>query len=235
MLLISEKSFLNTWGMKRSKDFYAASQVVGTSDLSPVGWSQYLSLVFLIAMFVVGSIGSNWDVPFEMEKAAMVAAGLNILCGCVSPSEAYELIQWDLVVLIGSSFGLGSALESTGLAKTIAEYIAGWKAGPHGSLFMMYGLTLVLTELISNNAAATLTIPIAANMAKALKVSPKPFVIAICIACTAAFALPLGYQTHLMVYGPGGYTQRDFLKVGVIMDLLYWAVIAGLAPLIWPF
>jgi di/tricarboxylate transporter len=188
-------------------------------------------------MFVVGSIGRIGGIPFEMEKAAMLAAGLNLLCGFVSPREAYKVIQWDLVVLIGSSFGLGAAMESTGLAKDIAGGIVEATAtgGPKAALFMMYGVTLLLTELISNNAAAALVIPVAINMAQQLGVRHEPFVLSICIACTAAFALPLGYQTHLMVMAPGRYTQRDFLKVGLGLDLIYWVVIAGLAPYVWGF
>lgn len=149
----------------------------------------------------------------------------------------YSLIQWDLVILIGSSFGLGAAMESTGLAKEVAGNIASaaGSAGPHAALFIMYGLTVALSELISNNSAATLCIPVALQLANQLHVNIKPFYIAVCIACTAAFAVPLGYATHLMVLKPGGYTNRDFLRVGIIMDIIYWVVIAGLAPLVWPF
>lgn len=237
VLVTAQKDFALDYGPGKCKDFFMISRVAGASDIEPTGVTQVGSFLLLVAMFVVGSIGSIGGIPFEMEKAAMLAAGLNLVLGFVSPKEAYQVIQWDLVVLIGSSFGLGAAMESTGLAKDIAGGVVSLTArgGPHAALFMMYGVTLFLTELISNNAAATLTIPVAINMAKELGVRHQPFVLSICIACTAAFALPLGYQTHLMVMAPGRYSQRDFLKVGIGMDLIYWLVIAGLAPYVWPF
>lgn len=230
LLLLARRDFLEDYGSGRSRDFFVATRVAGASKVAPVGWFQYGSLILLILMFVLGSVG-----VFEMEKAAMLAAGVNLLCGYVSPKEMYKLIQWDLVVLIGASFGLGTAMETTGLAADVAGLVVGLNAGNHGTLFLMYGVVLIMTELISNNAAAQLTIPIAIEMAKQLKVSHKPFIMAVTVGATAAFAVPLGYQTHLMVMGPGGYTARDFFKVGIIMDVLYWAVIAGLAPVVWPF
>jgi di/tricarboxylate transporter len=126
-------------------------------------------------------------------------------------------------------------MEVSGLANDIARLLTTSSIGPHAMLFILYGVVLVMTELITNNAAAAIAFPIALNIAKGLGVSHKPFVIVVLFAATAAYALPIGYATHLIVFGPGGYTIRDFFKVGVPMDIIYWVVIAGLSPVIWPF
>ena len=106
---------------------------------------------------------------------------------------------------------------------------------PWLSLVALYGVTLIVTELITNNAAAALMFPFALSTSDNLGCSPLPFVIAVMMAASAGFATPIGYQTNLMVYGPGGYRFSDYLKIGIPLDLLIWAVTVALTPLIWPF
>jgi di/tricarboxylate transporter len=106
---------------------------------------------------------------------------------------------------------------------------------PWVALAIIYGTTLITTELITNNAAAALMFPFAMSTAKGLDVNYMPFVIAVMMAASAGFATPIGYQTNLMVYGPGGYRFSDYVKIGVPMDILIWVITVALAPLVWPF
>ena len=103
------------------------------------------------------------------------------------------------------------------------------------SLAVIYGVTLIVTELITNNAAAALMFPFAMATAEGLGVNYMPFVIAVMMAASAGFATPIGYQTNLMVYGPGGYRFSDYVKIGVPLDILIWIITVALAPLVWPF
>jgi di/tricarboxylate transporter len=102
-------------------------------------------------------------------------------------------------------------------------------------LWSVFLLTLLLTEVLSNNATAVMMVPIVVTLAHSLGVSPWPFVMAVTVAASAAFALPMGYQTHMMVYGPGGYKFSDFLRVGIPLNIICWIVSCLLIPLIWPF
>jgi di/tricarboxylate transporter len=96
-------------------------------------------------------------------------------------------------------------------------------------------LTLCLTEVLSNNATAVMMVPIVVKMANELDVSSRPFVMGVAVAASAAFALPMGYQTHMMIYGPGGYRFSDFLRVGIPLNFICWIVSCLLIPMIWPF
>lgn len=103
------------------------------------------------------------------------------------------------------------------------------------ALAVVYGVTMLFTEMITNNAAAVLTFPIAVAAADDLGVSYMPFVIAVMVAASASFATPLGYQTNLMVYGPGGYRYTDYLRIGLPLNVITWAITVTVAPLVWPF
>jgi di/tricarboxylate transporter len=127
-------------------------------------------------------------------------------------------------------------MSESGLAAAIAITLL--RAGgdnPWVVLFVVYGMTMLFTELITNNAAAVLVFPIAMETARTLGASPMPFVVSVMVAASAGFATPFGYQTNLMVYGPGGYRYTDYLRLGLPLNLIIWALCAGLAPLIWPF
>ncbi|HVT34093.1 MAG TPA: SLC13 family permease, partial [Nevskiaceae bacterium] len=134
------------------------------------------------------------------------------------------------------SFALGRALESTGAAQLLAHGMLALPGdNPWMVLTLAYGATMLVTELITHNAAAVLMYPICMAAAKALGVSQLPFVMAVTMAASASFSTPLGYQTNMMVFGPGGYRFTDFLKVGIPLQLLLWAVSAFVIPMVWPF
>ncbi len=174
--------------------------------------------------------------PITMLMAATVAAGLMILTRCLRVHEARRSVDWQVLLAIAASFGIGRALEKTGAAGGIARGIIGLVGGdPWLSLAAVYGVTLVTTELITNNAAAALMFPFALATAENLGANPMPFIIAVMMAASAGFATPIGYQTNLMVYGPGGYRFSDYLKIGLPMDLLIWVVTVAIAPFVWPF
>jgi len=154
----------------------------------------------------------------------------------VSIERARKSIDWEVLLAIAASFALGTALEKSGAATIIAGSTASLSGGNAWlALGLIYFVTLIVTELITNNAAAALMFPFALATAQNLGVSYLPFVIAVMMAASAGFATPIGYQTNLMVYGPGGYRFSDYLKVGVPLDLLILAITVALSPLAYPF
>ena len=169
--------------------------------------------------------------------SALLGVIAMFLSGCVTPDEAYEDIDWMVLVLLGAIIPLGIAMRDTGAAELIAGYLVGVTRplGSYGVLAMMYVLTSVLTELISNNAAAVVLIPIAIATALALGLSPMPFVVAVMLAASNAFMTPIGYQTNMFIYGPGGYRFSDYLRVGTPLTLLLAAAATVAIPLFFPF
>jgi di/tricarboxylate transporter len=159
-----------------------------------------------------------------------------ILTRCCSVSAARRSVNWQVLVVIAASLGLGRALESSGVAAAAARGLVGLGGGsPWVALAAVYGVTMVCTELMGHHAAAVLVFPIALTTAGALHVSLMPFVMAIIMAASFAFAMPIGEPTNLIVYGPGGYRFSDYLRLGGPLDLLLWATTVAIAPLVWPF
>ncbi|MGD9648269.1 MAG: SLC13 family permease, partial [Pirellulales bacterium] len=171
-----------------------------------------------------------------MLKAALAAVALMLLTRCVSVSTARRSIDWSVLLAIAASFGIGTALENTGAAKGMAEGMIRLAGGNSwASLAIVYAVTLIVTELITNNAAAALMFPLAVATSRDLGANPMPFIVAVMMAASAGFATPIGYQTNLMVYGPGGYRFSDYVRLGVPLDILICIVTIVLAPLVWPF
>lgn len=173
---------------------------------------------------------------YSMVVAALLAAGVMIMTRCCRISEARRNVDWSVLIVIGAALGIGRAMEQSGAAGTMAGGVLAL-AGSHPWLVLLavYAVTSLLTEVITNNAAVALVFSIAYATAQAMEVSFMPFAIAIMMAGSASFATPLGYQTNLMVYGPGGYTLKDFLKIGVPMNILMGVVTVVLTPLAFPF
>jgi di/tricarboxylate transporter len=167
---------------------------------------------------------------------ALIAAVAVIAAGCLDAQEAYEAIRWRILMLIFGMLALGMAMETTGAAALIVEQLAAVIAGlgPLAVLSAVYFLTSLLTEVLSNNAAAILLTPIAVGLADQLGVDARPFVVAVMFAASASFATPIGYQTNTFVYNAGGYHFRDFLRVGVPLNLMMWALATFVIPIFWP-
>jgi di/tricarboxylate transporter len=150
--------------------------------------------------------------------------------------EAYEAIDWQVIFLLAGILPLGLALERSGAAAILSQQLVGSVGilGPVAVLAVFYLLAAVLTEFMSNNAAAVLLAPVAISSAVALGVDPRPLLVAVAFAASTSFATPVGYQTNAMVYGPGGYRFTDFTRVGVPLNLLFWGLSVWLIPLFWP-
>ncbi|NJK89002.1 MAG: hypothetical protein HC923_06070 [Myxococcales bacterium] len=154
--------------------------------------------------------------------ASSVAAAAMIGLGCCSGSEARQSIQWNILVVIGSSFAVGRAMQASGLAEAVAAALFGLAApwGPLALLASIYVVTLLFTTTMTNNAAVVLVFPVALAVAEQVQVSPMPFIIALTVAASCEFSTPIGYQTNLMVMGPGGYRWSDYLRFGFPLTLL---------------
>ena len=169
-------------------------------------------------------------------EAAFLAAGAMIATGCITASRARRSVDLPVLVVIGASFALGNAMTETGTAQWIAGGLLSFGSlTPWVALALVYGLTALFTELITNNAAAVLMFPIALAVSEQLGVNFLPFAVAVIFAASASFITPLGYQTNLMVYGPGRYRFTDYMRIGIPLSLLVAAVALGLIPLVWGF
>jgi di/tricarboxylate transporter len=171
------------------------------------------------------------------EISAPLFAVMMVATGCLSSGDAHRSIEWQVLLTVAASFATGAALQNSGAAKAVAGGIveATGAAGPYVTLACIYLLGVLASELLSNNAAAVLMFPFAIATAQQLAVSPRPFIIAVVFSASACFATPIGYQTHMMVYGAGGYRFSDFMRVGLPLDLLLAVVATVLIPMCFPF
>ncbi len=214
---------------RTNRHFYLVSEVTGSTP--PRHDKAWIACTVLAAMVLAAALEL---VP--MVAAALVAAGAVVGLRCISSTEARRSIEWESLLLIAASFGLARAIEKTGLAEMVAHStIAAGGDNPYVVLAALYLVTMLFTELMSNNAAAVLTFPIAWQTAADLGVNPMPFVMAVTVAASCGFATPMGYQTNLMIYGPGGYKFSDYMRFGGPLNLLVMALTVALAPLIWSF
>jgi di/tricarboxylate transporter len=227
LLVEASPAFLDR--QRTNRHFYLVSEVRGSTP--PRHDKAWIACTLLAAMVLAAALEL---VP--MVAAALVAAGAVVGLRCISSTEARRSIEWESLLLIAASFGLARAMEKTGLASAMATSTIG-AAGdnPHVVLAALYLVAMLFTELMSNNAAAVLTFPIAWQTAADLGVNPLPFVMAVSVAASCGFATPMGYQTNLMIYGPGGYKFSDYVRFGGPLNLLVMAITVALAPLIWPF
>ncbi|MCG6659608.1 SLC13 family permease [Halomonas campisalis] len=214
---------------RQSRDFLLISQVNGAAR--PVHEKAWLAWSILLGVVTLATLG-----VMSLLNAAMLGAALVLVTGCCSVGAAKRGLDTQVLLTIAASFGLGAALESSGAAGTLAGLALGLADGnPWLLLIGTYALVALLTELVTNNAAAVIIFPIVMASAESLGVSPMPFVVAVMFAASASFLTPIGYQTNLMVYGPGGYRFGDYLRVGGLLNLLVAAVALTLIPHFWPF
>ncbi len=227
LLLEAHGSFLKQ--QRNSRDFFLVSEL---ENSTPPRYEQaWVARSILLGMVVVVGFGL-----ISMLKTAMLAAGLMVVTRCCLGGEAKRSIDWGVLLVIGAGLGLGKALELTGSAKSIADVTIGMVGDhPHLILAVIYAVTMLFTNLITAKAAAVLIFPIAMATASHLGVDYMAFAIAVMVAAAASFATPIGYQTNLMVFGPGGYRYSDYLRIGGPLSLIVWAITVLLAPLVWPF
>lgn len=196
----------------------------------------WLPLVVLPAVVCLAAFGVA-----DVLSAALVGAILILVTGVLEPAIVYRSIEWPVLFLIAAFVPVGEAMVRTGaadwLAGTLLEAVhmlpSPWYAW--GGLFLLYLVTSLLTEVSSNQASAILMVPVALSFSHGLDVDPRPFLIAVCLAASASFMTPLGYQTNMMVHGPGGYRFVDYLRFGAPLNLVVWLVSSALIPVFWSF
>jgi di/tricarboxylate transporter len=191
-----------------------------------------LTALIFIAMVVSAATGLA-----NIMLAALAAVFLLMVTGCLPLNEAYRALQGNVLLLIAGTIALGLAMDKSGASQLYADaFIHLLKGAPvQVTLGGFVLLTSISTQILSNNATAVLLMPIAISAAAGLGVHPKPFIMAVVFGASACFATPIGYQTNLLVYGPGGYRFSDYLKLGIPMNLLVVVMATLLVPLIWPF
>lgn len=187
--------------------------------------------VFLLVIFAA-AVG--WA---PIAAAAFAGAVALILLKVITPEEAYAGLRPEILLLIAGMVVVGTAIEVTGLAQAGADRLIGIirPMGPLGALIVLYGVTLVATELLSNATVAVLITPVAVALAESLGVDPRPFLVAVMMAASAAFATPFGYQTNVLVFNMAGYRYLDFVRVGVPLNLVTWAAAMVAIPVFFPF
>ncbi|MGA8165307.1 MAG: SLC13 family permease [Waddliaceae bacterium] len=193
--------------------------------------------IFIVVTLVAMIISATLGVPILI--ASLAAVFLLMVTRSISIKEAQNSIMWNVLLLIACSFALGRAMETTGVADYFAELLLSVvSSAPYMLIGGILLVTICCTELITNNAAALILFPIAINVAKLAGYDSleaiKAIGITIAIGASCAYAVPTGYQTHMIVYGPGGYKFSDFMKVGIFMDLIIWSIATTLIPRFWP-
>ncbi len=178
---------------------------------------------------------SSMDVAPIM-ALGLVAVAAIFLTGCIDSDEAFTFVDGRLLAMIFAMLAVGEGLDQSGAVGLIVGAVSPWMTTmtPFVLILCVYLLGLVLTEFLSNNAVAVIYTPIAIELAQTLGHDPRPFVVAVMFSATLAFATPVGYQTNMMVYGPGGYKFSDYVKVGLPLNIIVWLVCSALIPLIWP-
>jgi len=214
-----------------SRDFFLVSTIEGSHPLRHERATA--ALVILVGMIVLATMGERFGLG--MLHAAVIAAGAMLFTRCCTGSQARRAVDWQVLVVIAASLAMGKALETTGAAKALAHgMVAAAQGDAWLTLALVYCATMVLTELITNNAAAVLIFPLADAAATQLGADFKPFAFTVMMAASASFSTPIGYQTNLMVMGPGGYHFSDYLRIGIPLNLLMWLTTVTVAPLVWP-
>lgn len=228
LLLVADSSFADRW--RDRSDFLLVSHLGG----APPRGGRRAWFVGLVTLLMVMLAGTG---VMPIVHAAILAAIALVLGKALTATEARRAVEMDTLIVIAGAFGIGAALESSGVAALVGSAIVdGFRgAGPHVVLLAVTLATIALTELITNNAAAVLMFPIAMAAAAQIGADPRPFAIALAVAASASFLTPIGYQTNTMVYGPGGYRFGDYARLGAPLTLTVVITILLIVPVFWPF
>lgn len=242
LILQADSAFISTW--KDSSVFFVVANGKDVDDNRVPKWKKWFALGLLIFMIVGATIGelpmvkeafpnAKFDMFFFVCVTTIVMAWTKLF-----PAKKYtKYISWDILITIACAFAISKAMENSGFAGLVAEMIIGATStlGPWGTLAILFIITNLFTELITNNAAAALSFPLALEISAQLNVNPMPFFVVICIAASASFSTPIGYQTNLIVQGIGNYKFTDFFKFGFPLNILTFILTILLVPLFWDF
>ena len=196
-------------------------------------WISIVSIVLTVFLAAIGVL--------PILKGALISAVILMIFRVISPNEAYESIHWQVIVLIAALIPLGIVIQSSGTATYIANMIMQYvdtlspSIQPYVLFALVYFVTMVMTEVSSNTATAIIMTPIVIAITADMQFDPRPFIFGVCFAASASFSTPVGYQTNLMVYGPGGYRFSDYMKTGIPLALTFWILAILIIPTIWPF
>lgn len=238
LVLLTTEKFIQNWG--DSKIFYLTSYI---RDYRATGtfWKKWLAFIILLGMIIGTTVGkfitNPGGITFDMFFFASIAAILLIWMKIMPHQKYTKAISWDVLITIACAFAISKAMQNSGAAEAIARTTINFSKGfgPIGVLAALYLLTAIFTEIITNNAAAALIFPIALAAAQQLQIDPKPFFITIAIAASASFSTPIGYQTNLIIQAIGNYRFRDYLKIGLPLNLMAFILSLILIPWFWSF
>jgi di/tricarboxylate transporter len=227
LLLEAQPTFVDQY--RDSSDFFLVSRIEG---YTPPRHDRAWVALGILGMMVI-ALTFQW---MSVLKGGLLAAALMLATRCLTPDVARRALDWRLLITIASAFGIGRALDQSGAAGVLAyDLLIIAQGNPWLTLALIHLTTMIFTELISNVAAAVLVFPIALTLSQQLGCNFMPFAITIMVAGSASFATPVGYQTNLMVYGPGGYKFSDFLRIGLPLNIMVATLAIVLIPNIWPF
>jgi len=212
-----------------------SANVIVTNEITELYLRKDKAVAALLVMLTIVALAA-FNIVSIMLAAIMGAVGM-VLARCVTIEEAYDAIDWKTIFLLGGIIPLGLALDQNGAVLWLGDRVLQplLEYGPTALLAATYITAAVLTEAMSNNAAAAILAPLAISLAGLTNADPRPFLVAITFAASTSFATPVGYQTNTMVYSPGGYHFTDFTRIGVPLNIIFWILATLLIPLIWPF
>lgn len=223
-----------------SAEFFLTSEAGGEEpggrdepeEKRPGGSDLVISSVVLAAIILSVTLG--W---LHIALAGVLGVAVLLAFGVIEPGEARRSVDWTVLVVIGSALGLGKAMEVSGAAEMIGDGLVSLTVsyGPRVILAGIIVASVLMTEVITNNGAVALMFPIALSVAQSQGLDPRALLIVVTLASSLSFLTPIGYQTNLMIYGPGNYRFTDFTRVGFPLQLILWSIIVALAPVIWPF
>lgn len=219
--------------LSESGNFIVLGEIEATLQKHRFWW---VSLVVIISAVTLAALGV---VPIL--TGALVGLILLMVLRVISTNETYQAINWQVIILIAALIPVGIVIQKSGTADWLAtamnHAIKLFEPAirPIIMVSLIYLVTMILTEMVSNAATAIIMTPIAISVAMQLGLDPKPFIFSVCFAASASFITPIGYQTNLMVYGPGGYKFSDYIKVGLPLAITFWIMATFLIPVLWPF
>jgi di/tricarboxylate transporter len=226
LLIEAQKGFLMRY--RNSGDFLLVSKLADSDR------TDEKKAVLALSIFTAMILATSFSFLSIFESSLMAAGGL-ILSGCISFEDAGKSIDFSVLSVIASAFSLGAAVQYVGLASILSDSLIQIVTTPFMALVAVYLTTALLTELITNNAAAIIMLPIALSVADKLTANYEAFAVVVMVAASASFMTPTGYQTNLMVMGPGGYRFSDYFKVGAPLSIIVAVMALVLIPYIWPF